>query len=189
MQASRPIAAERKYYSPSTGKLIKSKLRPAGTVAPPKTVKDGEIPSYLSSSKVFKSAEAYNKLLTVRQATKDSVGGAVNKNGIGSTGSARRKSHDSAAEVPLSITGERANHKQESKDKDAEKDMVSARGLDQPAPTQHITSIKVEKRVAKEGSETTGRLHEEKQSSVEKNSKQNVVYIGEKHSLATTPTT
>ena len=156
---SRPIPAERKYFSPSTGKLIKTIRRPTGN-PPPTTVRNGEISNYLTSNKVFKSAEAYNKLLTVRNLTKENVSGMHQNQKTASPArlTSQRKKHNSTPDKPsLLVTGEKSEcSKEDTTPKhsdtpsvlDTARSLDTYRSIDTVAPTQHITAVEVQRKVS-----------------------------------------
>lgn len=75
----RPMAAERKYYSPSSGNLIK-RMPVAAESLSKGTSDEIKTPQHLSGSRVFKSADAYNRLLALKHAAKrDTVNTAIER--------------------------------------------------------------------------------------------------------------
>jgi len=144
----RPMAAERKYHSPSSGNLVKS-LNKTAPCSGATDLKSDEIPTFLSPGREFRSADAYNKLLAIRLANKMINAESSSDSNPITSASLRHptakvtSSHD---KFPTEIGVVPSDAKSKTI---ANEEPQSKRERVNSVPTKHITSVKVSRKEPK----------------------------------------
>ena len=117
----RPMAAERKYYTQISGKLLKSRKKLG-------------LNTTIAGDRAFKSAEAYNKLLAFKHANKIQ---AANAESSSNSSAPTNKLRHPTPKVSFNC-----KTPEQSKSDEAGKN-----SSEHPTSTAHVTSVKVSKRV------------------------------------------